>query len=99
MSEFKFACPVCGQHITADSTVAGTQLDCPTCFRKLIIPQAPAGGSNLILSATQVATPRLPLTSEPQAANTKSARPRTGFYAAVFFLVFLCAASTAFLRW
>jgi hypothetical protein len=59
MSEFKFACPVCGQHITADSRTSGAQLDCPTCFQKLIIPQAPASGrSNLILSATQVGKPR-----------------------------------------
>jgi hypothetical protein len=58
MSEFKFACPVCGQHITADSTTSGTQIDCPTCFQKLIIPQAPTGSSKLIVSAVQVGKPR-----------------------------------------
>ncbi len=59
MSEFKFACPVCGQHITADSSNSGTQLECPTCFRKIVIPQAPAAGeSKLILSAAQVSGPR-----------------------------------------
>src|SRR5262245_11800555 len=99
MSEFKFACPVCGQHITADSTAGGTQLDCPTCFRKIIVPQAPAGGSNLILSATQVATPRTPPTGLASATRTKGGRPRTAFYATVLLLVLLCGASTAFLRW
>ena len=59
MSEFKFACPVCGQHITADSRTSGAQLDCPTCFQKLIIPQAPSSAhSKLIVSAAQVGKPR-----------------------------------------
>jgi hypothetical protein len=52
MSEFKFACPVCGQHITCDSASSGTQMNCPTCFRKLVVPQAKSpGSSNLILTA------------------------------------------------
>ena len=59
MSEFKFACPVCGQHITADSSTSGGQLECPTCFQKIVVPQAPASGdSKLILSAAQVSKPR-----------------------------------------
>ena len=59
MSEFKFACPVCGQHITADSSASGTRLDCPTCFRKIVVPQAPAAGdSKLILAAAQANKPR-----------------------------------------
>jgi hypothetical protein len=59
MSEFKFACPVCGQHITADSSASGTQLDCPTCFQKIIVPQAPASSdSKFILAAAQAGKPR-----------------------------------------
>src|SRR6266853_1165674 len=59
MSEFKFACPVCGQHITADSTTTGTQIECPTCFQKIVVPQAPATADpKFILSAAQVAKPR-----------------------------------------
>lgn len=59
MSEFKFACPVCGQHITADSTASGTQLECPTCFQKIIVPQAPADTeTKLILAASQAGRPR-----------------------------------------
>ena len=59
MSEFKFACPVCGQHITADSSVSGTILECPTCFQRLVVPQAPLSGDpKLILSAAKAsATP------------------------------------------
>jgi hypothetical protein len=59
MSEFKFACPVCGQHITADSSNSGGQLECPTCFQKIVIPQAPSSDDRkFILSASQVAKPR-----------------------------------------
>jgi len=41
MSEFKYACPVCGQHIKCDSSQEGTQMECPTCFQKITVPQAP----------------------------------------------------------
>ena len=59
MSEFKFACPVCGQHITADSSTSGGQIECPTCFQKIVVPQAPGvQDTKFILSATQVAKPR-----------------------------------------
>ncbi len=59
MSEFKFACPVCGQHITADSSASGSQLECPTCFQKIIVPQAPSlADPKFILSAAQVSKPR-----------------------------------------
>ncbi|MCX6929268.1 MAG: hypothetical protein NT154_39520 [Verrucomicrobia bacterium] len=67
MIEFKFACPVCGQHITADSTTAGGQIECPTCFQQIVVPQAPeSGGTKLILSAALVAKPR------PTSADTAS---------------------------
>ena len=59
MSEFKFACPVCGQHITADSSTSGGQIECPTCFQKILVPQAPATqDTKFILSAAQVGKPR-----------------------------------------
>ena len=62
MSDFKFACPVCGQHITCDSASSGSQMDCPTCFRKLVVPQAPAPGkTNFVLTASEVKTPTFPL--------------------------------------
>jgi DNA-directed RNA polymerase subunit RPC12/RpoP len=50
MSEFKYACPVCGQHMVCDSSQGGTVMECPTCFQKIIAPQAPAPGSKFILT-------------------------------------------------
>ncbi len=58
MSEFKFACPVCGQHITADPRASGTELACPTCFRQIVVPQAPVADSKLILAAAHADKPR-----------------------------------------
>jgi hypothetical protein len=64
MSEFKFACPVCGQHITADSSTSGGKLECPTCYRKIVVPQAPASGeSKFIVSASEADKPRPPITT------------------------------------
>lgn len=53
--EFKFACPVCHQHIMANSDMAGAQVECPTCFRQIIVPQSKMGNTTkLILRGTQV---------------------------------------------
>ena len=66
MSEFKFACPVCGQHITCDSRTSGTQMECPTCFRKLVVPRANGTGSpNLVLTASEVSTRPIPQSVGP----------------------------------
>ena len=55
MSEFKYACPVCGQHMMCDSSQAGTVMECPTCFQKITAPQAPASeDQKLILTGTKV---------------------------------------------
>ena len=97
MSEFKFACPVCGQHITADSSTSGGQLECPTCFQKIVVPQArEPGDTKFILSASQVAKPRP--TSDATASQLgplgSSAR-RTSLPAVVGLLMLLCAAGAA----
>lgn len=69
MSEFKFACPVCGQHITCDSGSAGSQMDCPTCFRKLVVPQAAsAGATHLVLTAAEVQSRPIPVPGGSAAA-------------------------------
>jgi len=55
MSEFKYACPVCGQHMKCDSSQSGSVMECPTCFQKITVPQAPAEGEQkFILSGTKV---------------------------------------------
>ena len=78
MSEFKFACPICGQHITCDSRSSGTQMECPTCFRKLVVPRANGAGSpNLVLTASEVSTRPVPQSvgAEPLAGASKRQFP------------------------
>jgi hypothetical protein len=97
MSEFKFACPVCGQHITADSSASGGQLECPTCFRKIVIPQAPSNpDSKFIVSASEVGKPR-PI-STPNGGSTDAVQPaRSGIPIGLIVgvVVLLCGAGAA----
>ena len=102
MSEFKFACPVCGQHITADASASGGQLECPTCFRKIIVPSAPATrDSKLLVSAAQVASPR-PIPAEMAAAAdplpTPPRRRALPALGALFLLLAAAGAAWFFLR-
>lgn len=99
MSAFKFACPVCGQHITADTANSGSQIECPTCFRKIIIPQGPATGeTKLILSATELGAPR-PTSAggvgAPGAATPKRGHRALGLVVAVAGL--FCVAGALFI--
>jgi DNA-directed RNA polymerase subunit RPC12/RpoP len=89
MGEFKFACPVCGQHITAERGSAGTQIECPTCFRKIVVPQPPANSdSKLILSAAEADKPARPLPGGPGGESAAGAgRPRSVPVAAVVLVV------------
>jgi hypothetical protein len=38
MSELKFSCPHCGQHILCDEQLAGREIQCPSCPQVLQIP-------------------------------------------------------------
>jgi hypothetical protein len=39
MSEFRFACPNCGQRFSGDAGYRGAQITCPTCQQPLTVPQ------------------------------------------------------------
>ena len=95
MSEFKFACPVCGQHLTADPTTSGGQIECPTCFQKIVVPQAPESGeTKFILSATKVTRPRFSAADAvSQAAPTQRSAPRSSLMIVAALLLLLCAAA------
>jgi hypothetical protein len=97
MSEFKFACPVCGQHITADSSTTGSQLECPTCFQKIVVPQAPAADSpKFIIAASQVSKPR-EFSNGQYAGSVAPAPVRKSLSFAAFILAVLCAAGAGWI--
>ena len=96
MSEFKYACPVCGQHIKCDSSQSGTQMECPTCFQKIIVPQAPTDEQKFILTGTKVGGER-PLPKGLSDGPTTSSPAKTFSGAAVVLIIFACiAAAVAF---
>ncbi len=95
MSEFKFACPVCGQHINCDSSGSGSQMDCPTCFRKLVVPQAPAPGkTNFVLAASEVQTRTIPLPRQTDAPPA-SVQPKKLPAVAIAIGVLICITAIA----
>jgi hypothetical protein len=98
MSEFKFACPVCGQRMAVDSSASGAQVECPTCFQIIIVPKAPADGSKYQLSATQFIKPIILPPSPASAAPPPVVHQRKSAVL-IFALILACAAVTAlFLR-
>ncbi len=97
MSEFKYACPVCGQHIKCDSSQAGTAMECPTCFQKIVVPQAPASENpKFILHGTKVGAERpLPAAVANVEATPPPAPKKSFFMPAIIFAVLFCVAGVA----
>src|ERR1017187_1091925 len=92
MAEFKYACPVCGQHIKCDSSQSGSVMECPTCFQKITVPQAPATDETKFIIAGTKAGER-PVPKRPEPGPTA---PVEGFPVAAMVLILLvCAAGAA----
>jgi hypothetical protein len=70
MSEFKFACPVCGQHMMCDSSQGGAVMECPTCLQKITAPQAPAADAKFILTGTKVSEKKISVRGFDPAGQT-----------------------------
>ncbi len=77
MSEFKFACPRCRQHIKSDSSASGTQIECPTCFQKIVVPQAPADNSTKFILAAGQAPGKRPVTESAAPPSAATAPPKS----------------------
>ena len=41
MSQFKFSCPQCDQHLQCDEAMSGRQIQCPSCNVLIRIPPVP----------------------------------------------------------
>jgi len=93
MREFKYACPVCGQHIKCDSSQAGTQMDCPTCFQKITVPQAPATeDQKFILTGTKKTERPVPKMPEDNGAVAPAKNSPLATIIVVIILLGLIAA-------
>jgi len=94
MSEFKFACPVCGQHIKCASWQSNTIMECPTCFQKITVPQAPATDDpKLIIAGTKAGGER-PIPTAV-AAGTPVAPEKHLPIGTFVLVILLCAAGAA----
>jgi ribosomal protein S27E len=38
--ELKFACPMCHQNLVCGSDAVGLQIECPTCFKTIVVPKS-----------------------------------------------------------
>jgi DNA-directed RNA polymerase subunit RPC12/RpoP len=90
MSEFKYACPVCGQHIKCDSSQAGSQMECPTCFQKITVPQAPSTEEQkFILTGTKKSDRPVPTIPESSSSAAAAAKGFPGALVVVLILLFI----------
>jgi DNA-directed RNA polymerase subunit RPC12/RpoP len=109
MSEFKYSCPVCGQHMKCDTAQAGSVMDCPTCFQKIVVPMPPmSADSKLIMTGTKftgVVSPaapihpsmvgKMPPAKAPVAEDAHESEPKKFPLAIVVVVVLVLAAGAA----
>src|SRR5471032_1336342 len=88
MSEYKYACPVCGQHIKCDSSQAGSVMECPTCFQKITAPQAPATDDpKFIITGTKVG--ERPASHIPESGSSAAPAAKSFPGALVVVIIFI----------
>jgi hypothetical protein len=67
MSDFKFACPGCGQRILANDDYVGRQINCPACQTAITVPANPSAPpvpphvAKVAVSSLSAAPPQTPL--------------------------------------
>jgi DNA-directed RNA polymerase subunit RPC12/RpoP len=94
MSEFKYACPVCGQHIKCDSTQSGTTMECPTCFQKIVAPQAPATDDpKFIITGTKVGERPIPAAVANAGAAPAPLPEKSSPAPVIVFIALFCVAA------
>jgi len=62
-----FNCPKCEQELAVDSSGAGSEISCPACGEKIIIPQAPASVPHVAAPVHDAAHPVNPIASSAAA--------------------------------
>jgi DNA-directed RNA polymerase subunit RPC12/RpoP len=62
-----FNCPKCEQELAVDSSGAGSEITCPSCSEKIVIPQAPAAPRSAVAPPPDAAHPVNPMASSAAA--------------------------------
>jgi hypothetical protein len=63
MSDIRFACPYCSQHIACDAGYADLAIDCPACGNSMVVPRLTAADSTqprMVLVASTVTPKHIP---------------------------------------
>ena len=87
MSEFKFTCPQCEQHILCDTQWSGREINCPACQQVLVVPSVePPGGR------VPPPPPSQPLAAVPgrNAGFGAASRPKTYLMEAIVATLLCC---------
>jgi hypothetical protein len=93
MSEFKYACPVCGQHMMCDLSQSGTVMECPTCFQKITAPQAPVTDDpKFIITGTKVGERPIPKFTGAGSSSVPAAKGFPGAVVVVIIFILIGAA-------
>jgi len=61
MADLNFNCPQCGQNLTTDESLSGSEIECPSCSKAIEIPSA--GDENVDRTEAE---PAPPVTAEPE---------------------------------
>ena len=61
MADLNFNCPQCGQNLTTDESLSGSEIECPSCSKPIEIPSA--GDENVDRTEAE---PAPPVTEEPE---------------------------------
>jgi hypothetical protein len=96
MSEFTYACPVCGQHIKCDMSQSGSKMECPTCFQTILAPDvSPMHDPKFVIMGTKVGERPIPTAVTTSGTPTTPAPAKKSPVAAVVLVVFIFAAGAA----
>lgn len=68
-----FKCPECEQELAVDSSGSGSEIECPSCGEKIVIPEQTAPGVTTASSTTLPAEPGQPFTQPVNAIASSAA--------------------------
>jgi hypothetical protein len=95
MSEFKFSCPQCGQHILCDPRWSGSEINCPACQQTLVVPavgppviEAPAATGPRI--APEPSGKRANYSPQHNVGSGAATRPKTYLMEAIVATLLCC---------
>jgi DNA-directed RNA polymerase subunit RPC12/RpoP len=67
MSELKFSCSHCGQHLQCDEQYSGRQISCPKCHGMTVVPPAPGKAAPVLPKSGMTFVPESWKTPPPPA--------------------------------